>query len=86
EVIKIADRVTVLRDGQWVKTAPVSELDAEGIARLMVGRELANLYPAKREPDVDAEIALDVSGLSTGYVRDASFSVRRGEIFGFAGL
>ena len=86
EVMEIADRVTVLRDGQWVKTAPIGELTGDAIAQLMVGRELSSLYPAKHEPDVDAEIALRVEGLSTGFVRDASFSVRRGEVFGFSGL
>ncbi|MBB4065952.1 sugar ABC transporter ATP-binding protein [Gellertiella hungarica] len=86
EVMELADRVTVLRDGQWVKTAPVSELDGESIAQLMVGRELSSLYPAKHEPDVDEEIALSVKDLSTGYVKDASFEIRKGEVFGFSGL
>ena len=86
EVMEISDRVTVLRDGQWVKTAPTSVLDGESIAQLMVGRELSKLYPAKHEPDVDEEIVLAVSGLSTGFVKDASFDVRKGEVFGFSGL
>jgi ribose transport system ATP-binding protein len=86
EVMAIADRVTVLRDGQWVKTAPASELDGEAIAQLMVGRELSTLYPIKHEPNVDAEIALSVKSLTTGYVKGASFDVKRGEIFGFSGL
>ena len=84
--MELADRVTVLRDGQWVKTAPVSELDGESIAQLMVGRELSSLYPAKHEPDVDEEIALSVRDLSTGYVKGASFEIRKGEVFGFSGL
>ncbi len=51
EVMELTDRVTVLRDGHWVKTAPTSMLDGEAIAQLMVGRELSSLYPAKREPE-----------------------------------
>ena len=86
EVMELTDRVTVLRDGQWVKTAPTKILDGESIAQLMVGRELSNLYPAKQEPDVDEEIVLSVQHLSTGYVKDASFEVRKGEIIGFSGL
>ncbi|WP_296099229.1 sugar ABC transporter ATP-binding protein [uncultured Agrobacterium sp.] len=86
EVMELTDRVTVLRDGHWVKTAPTSMLDGEAIAQLMVGRELSSLYPAKREPDVDEEIVLNVKGVSTGYVKDASFDLRRGEILGFSGL
>jgi ribose transport system ATP-binding protein len=86
EVMELTDRVTVLRDGQWVKTAPTSALDGESIAQLMVGRELSSLYPAKQEPDVDEEVVLSVFGLSTGYVRDASFDLRKGEVLGFSGL
>jgi ribose transport system ATP-binding protein len=86
EVMELTDRVTVLRDGQWVKTAPTSILDGESIAQLMVGRELSSLYPAKQEPSVDEEVTLSVAGLSTHYVKDASFEVRKGEILGFSGL
>ncbi|OWO92346.1 ABC transporter ATP-binding protein [Rhizobium esperanzae] len=86
EVMELTDRVTVLRDGQWIKTSPTSILDGESIAQLMVGRELSSLYPAKVEPDVDEEIVLSVASVSTGYVRDASFEVRKGEIIGFSGL
>ncbi|MBY5838711.1 sugar ABC transporter ATP-binding protein [Rhizobium leguminosarum bv. viciae 248] len=86
EVMELTDRVTVLRDGQWIKTSPTSVLDGESIAQLMVGRELSSLYPAKVEPDVDEEIVLRVASLSTGYVKDASFEVRKGEIIGFSGM
>lgn len=86
EVMELTDRVTVLRDGHWIKTAPTSMLDGEAIAQLMVGRELASLYPAKREPDVDEKVVLSVQGLSTRYVQNASFELRRGEIIGFSGL
>ncbi|MDO3433183.1 sugar ABC transporter ATP-binding protein [Rhizobium sp. CBN3] len=86
EVMELTDRVTVLRDGQWIKTSPTSILDGESIAQLMVGRELSSLYPAKVEPDVDEEVVLSIASVSTGYVRDASFEVRKGEIIGFSGL
>jgi len=86
EVMELTDRVTVLRDGQWVKTSPTAILDGEAIAQLMVGRELSSLYPAKHEPDIDEEVVLSVRHLSTGFVKDASFDVRRGEIIGFSGL
>ena len=86
EVMELTDRVTVLRDGQWVKTSPTSLLDGESIAQLMVGRELSSLYPAKNEPDVDEEVVLSVNSISTGYVRDASFELRKGEILGFSGM
>ncbi|MBP1849011.1 sugar ABC transporter ATP-binding protein [Rhizobium halophytocola] len=86
EIMELSDRVTVLRDGQWIKTAPTEMLDAEAIAQLMVGRELSSLYPAKHEPDVDEAVVLSVAGLSTGYVKDVSFDLRKGEVLGFSGL
>ncbi len=86
EVMELTDRVTVLRDGQWVKTSPTSLLDGESIAQLMVGRELSSLYPAKNEPDVDEKVVLSVASVSTGYVHDASFELRKGEILGFSGM
>lgn len=86
EVMELTDRVTVLRDGQWVKTAPTAALDGEAIAQLMVGRELSSLYPHKHEPDVDEEVVLSVKALTTGFVRDASFDLKRGEVLGFSGL
>ncbi|NTJ08354.1 sugar ABC transporter ATP-binding protein [Rhizobium lusitanum] len=86
EVMELTDRVTILRDGQWVKTSPTSLLDGESIAQLMVGRELSSLYPAKNEPDVDEKVVLAVNSVSTGYVRDASFDLRKGEILGFSGM
>lgn len=86
EVMELTDRVTVLRDGQWVKTAPTSALDGEAIAQLMVGRELSSLYPTKHEPDVDEEIVLSVKNLTTGFVKNASFDLKRGEVLGFSGL
>ncbi|WP_417243504.1 sugar ABC transporter ATP-binding protein [Celeribacter sp.] len=86
EVMALTDRVTVLRDGQWIKTEETRNLDSEMIAQLMVGRELSSLYPSKSEPDVDAPVVLKVDGLSTGFVKNASFALRKGEILGFSGL
>lgn len=86
EVMELTDRVTVLRDGQWVKTAPTSVLDGESIAQLMVGRELSSLYPSKHEPDFDEAVVLSARSISTSFVKNASFDIRRGEIIGFSGL
>jgi ribose transport system ATP-binding protein len=85
EIFRIADRVTVMRDGKVVDTVPASELDEEELVRLMVGREVGNLYP---KPEVEiGDVVLRVSGISRGTVlQDCSFEVRKGEILGFAGL
>jgi ABC-type sugar transport system ATPase subunit len=85
EIFRIADRVTVMRDGKIVDTLPVNELDEDKLVRLMVGREVANLYP---KPEVEiGDVLLRVSGVSRGEkLDDCSFEVRAGEILGFAGL
>jgi ribose transport system ATP-binding protein len=85
EIQRIADRVTVLRDGSYVDTVPASTPMPEVIA-MMVGRRLET--SVKTVPStMDNDVMLDVRGLRRGRViRDVSFSVRRGEILGFAGL
>src|SRR5829696_803227 len=85
EIFRIADRVTVMRDGKIVETRPASELTEEELVNLMVGREVGNLYP-KPEADI-GEVLLRVEDISREDVlKDCSFEVRSGEILGFAGL
>lgn len=86
EVKEISDRVTILRDGQWIATEQAKDLTLDTMARLMVGRELSDLYPPMLEADVDAEQVLKVDGLNTESVTEVSFNLRKGEILGFAGL
>ena len=85
EIFRIADMVTVLRDGCHIDTLPVADVDRNKLITMMVGRELANEYPK-----VDAKIgdvALEVRGLCTNkLLKDINFKVRHGEILGFAGL
>jgi ribose transport system ATP-binding protein len=85
EIQRIADRITVMRDGAYIATVPAATPMQEVIA-MMVGRKLEQ--SEKTIPDTSAnEVLLDVRGLNRGRViRDVSFSVRRGEILGFAGL
>jgi ABC-type sugar transport system ATPase subunit len=85
EIFRIADRVTVMRDGRVVDTLPTDELDEDKLVRLMVGREVGNLYP-KPEMEI-GDVLLRASGVGRGGVlEDCSFEVRSGEILGFAGL
>ncbi|WP_336057966.1 sugar ABC transporter ATP-binding protein [Nitratireductor sp. CH_MIT9313-5] len=86
EVMRLADRVTVLRDGQHIATVGTEALTPDSIAQMMVGRELSNLYPPKHEPDVDAPVVLKVENLSGESIDNVSFTLKRGEIVGFAGL
>ncbi|WP_299811740.1 sugar ABC transporter ATP-binding protein [uncultured Roseibium sp.] len=86
EVKAIADRVTILRDGQWIDTRSSQDLTPDMMAQMMVGRELSDLYPPMQEADVDAEVVLAVDRLCTADVDNVSFSLRKGEILGFSGL
>lgn len=86
EILKIADTVTIMRDGKHVTTRPAKSLTIEEIIHLEVGRELNNMYPPKT--NVPGEKLLEVRELSSKYshLRDISFSLRKGEILGVAGL
>ena len=86
EIKRISDEITVMRDGQLVATRPASELEMNDIIRLMVGRELGNQFPPKTNKP--GEVYLEVEHLTGLYnnLRDVSFTARRGEIVGLAGL
>ncbi len=85
EVFRIADRLTVLRDGQLINTLPLKGLSEDEVVTMMVGRELT--LDIDREEQVEAEAILSVEDLHCGVeVRGVSFELRRGEILGLAGL
>ncbi|TAL96693.1 MAG: D-xylose ABC transporter ATP-binding protein [Paraburkholderia sp.] len=92
EVEAVCDTITVIRDGRHVSTGPMRELTTERIIALMVGREIRNLFP--REPHEIGEIIFearnvtcyDVTNPRRKRVDDVSFTLRRGEILGVAGL
>ncbi|NPV65861.1 MAG: sugar ABC transporter ATP-binding protein [Anaerolineae bacterium] len=86
EIFAIADRVTVLRDGELVGTEPVAGLTEEKVIRMMVGRELTDIYERSGRTD-SRDPVLEVEGLSShGAIEDISFKLYRGEILGVAGL
>ncbi len=86
EVKTISDRISVLRDGKLVTTQQVSEMEPVDMARSMVGRDVTKLYPDRNHSSEESAV-LEIEGFSVpGYVRDASFKLKRGEILGFAGL
>ena len=86
EILRISDDVTIMRDGQWIATKPAKDLTMNEIIKLMVGRELTNLYPEK--DNVVGEPLLEVKGLTAAYskLRDVSFVAKKGEVLGIAGL
>ena len=86
EVFTVADRITVLRDGETIATCAARDVTRPDLIRMMVGRELTAVFP--KRPVAIGAVALDVRGVSNraAGVRDVSFTVKRGEIFGLAGL
>ncbi|QDT30574.1 sugar ABC transporter ATP-binding protein [Gimesia panareensis] len=84
EIMRLSDRITVLRDGKSVGTAPASEVDPKTLIRWMVGRDIKDHFP--RPPYRPGAVALKVSQLSSAKVQDISFEVRYGEVLGLAGL
>ncbi|GGP25279.1 D-xylose ABC transporter ATP-binding protein [Silvimonas amylolytica] len=92
EVAEIGDTITVIRDGTHIGTQPMSTMSVDRIISMMVGRDIANLYP--REPHEVGEVVLearnitcyDVSNPQRRKVKDVSFNLRKGEILGIAGL
>ena len=85
EVKRIADRITVMRDGQTVDTLPAAGTPISRIISMMVGRELADATRA--ESAATGDVILRVDGLNRGAaIKDVSFTLRKGEILGFAGL
>jgi len=85
EIFTVADRITVLRDGELIKTAPAAEFDQSSLINMMVGREL-RFVPMHNEGEV-GEVLFEVKGLThEPDFRDVSFSCRRGEIVGLTGL
>ncbi|MDO5690617.1 MAG: ATP-binding cassette domain-containing protein [Tissierellia bacterium] len=87
EILQISDDITVFRDGKWVATEPASEMDNNKIIALMVGRELTDRFPDKvNEPE---EVILEVNNLTAKHqpsIQNVSFSLRKGEVLGVAGL
>jgi ribose transport system ATP-binding protein len=87
EIHQIADRATVMRDGEMVGTHPTSEITKQDIINMMVGRAIYEEPKSESHVPADAEVVLRVSNLNAGpLVKNVSFELRRGEILGFAGL
>ena len=86
EITSIADRITVLRDGESIATRRRDEVDRLQLIRMIVGRELAAVFPKRDVPLGDVALELHRVGNRTRGLRDISISVRTGEILGVAGL
>lgn len=84
EIFRIADDITIIRDGGVIETRPAAEYDNDTIITKMVGRPLENVYPEIHTHP--GEVCFRVEDLTSDYFQDVSFEARKGEIIGFAGL
>jgi len=84
EILQLCDRVAILRDGRLIAVKPAAELTEAEIVRLMVGRELSDVF--QRRPAGSGREVLRVSGLNSNWHHDVSFHINAGEVVGFAGL
>ncbi len=86
EILRISDEVTIMRDGKYIATKDAKNLTTGEIIKMMVGRELTNLYPPKENKV--GEVYLEVEGLTAEYskLKDVSFKAHKGEVLGVAGL
>jgi len=84
EIFKIADNITVMRDGNVTGVVSPEDISMDGIIQLMIGRELTDMFP-KRECEIGKEI-FKIENLSNDKVNKITFSVKEGEVLGFAGL
>ena len=85
EIFELADEVTVLKDGRYVATRNVADVQMDDLVRLMIGRDLQDVYP-KRTAEA-GEVVLEVKNVSLSkLVHDVSFTLHAGEIVGFAGI
>jgi rhamnose transport system ATP-binding protein len=86
EIFALADRVTVLRDGESVGTNAVDDIDEAALIRMMVGREVTHIYPTAEDAPGEVVLSLKGLGCTVSGVRNVSLEVRAGEIVGLAGL
>lgn len=86
EIKRVSDRVTVMRDGQYIDTLNAKTCTIQDIVRLMVGREVLEEPKAKSNVPEGAPVVLTASHLKSNKVKDVSFELHKGEILGFAGL
>jgi ABC-type sugar transport system ATPase subunit len=86
EIFQVTDEIVILKDGKFVKTLNTAETDEQELVKSMVGRDIGDTYSHLSRNDNIGDVLLEVKNLASPYVSDVSFTLRRGEIIGFAGL
>jgi ABC-type sugar transport system ATPase subunit len=87
EIFEIADSATVLKDGKLVGSVPIAAVDRDKLVAMMIGRNLADIYPPKAQEGEVGEVVVDAKDIVVGTrVKGVSFEARKGEVLGVAGM
>ena len=86
EIFQITDRVVVFKDGRYVDTVVTAQTDEQTLIKMMVGRDLGNIYTSLSRDKQIGDVLLEVRNVSSAYVSNVSFTLHRGEVLGFSGL
>jgi ABC-type sugar transport system ATPase subunit len=86
EIFEVTDEIVVLKDGRFVKTLITAETDEKSLIAAMVGRDIGDTYANLKRNTKYGDVLLEVSGMTTSAIHDVSFTLRSGEVLGFAGL
>ena len=86
EIEEIADKVAIFKDGRYVDTVKVGEVSEAEMIRMMVGRDLGDIFADLDRNDKIGDVLLEVKGVSSDYVKENSFVLHKGEVLGFSGL
>ena len=86
EIFQVADSIVVLKDGKYVTSMDVADASEEKLIRAMVGRDIGDTYANLKRNETYGDVVLEVKDLNNAKVHDVSFSIRKGEVVGLAGL
>ena len=86
EIQQIADKVAIFKDGRYVDTVVTSEVPEQQMVKMMVGRDLGDIYASLDRDKEIGDVLLEVKNLSSDYVKEVSFTLHKGEVLGFSGL
>ena len=86
EIQEITDKIAIFKDGKYVSTIKTGEVPEKEMIKMMVGRDLGDIYKELDKEKEIKEVLLEVKHLTTDYVKDISFQLHKGEVLGFSGL
>lgn len=86
EIQRMADKVAIFKDGHYIDTVVTNEIEEKEMIKMMVGRDLGDIFSDLDRDKVIGDVLLEAKNISSDYVRECSFTLRKGEVLGFSGL